>query len=940
MNKVLYFCCFLLFSQGLLAQSPDFTVSSDDGLYCNPSRVTFTSTVAGSPVGYIWTFGNGMVSNSKNPTITYTTAGTFNVTLLVIYSRNTSQVSKSITIHPAVTSTLAVDRDFICAPGAINFTSTSSAGSPTYEWNFGDGSGIETTTSGSISHNFNNMGTFNVTLKAISEAGCSVTKTTSVRLTPIAVSGSVSVDSGCIPATTRLIASPSIPRNSTVASYEWDFNDGTPNATTTANAINHTYANTGSFRPKVKVTTSEGCETTLPYKTLGFGIPPTNHVASAEKDVICGSDSAVFFSKATNANSYFWDFGDGKTQYVRGNQVKHKYSTLGIKTITVTPEFNKCKGTPITFDIEVVGVIAGFSYKNTCQDQKTFNLTNTSQGNLSTILWNFGDGSPELDSRDVIHTYPASGAFRTSLFVEDDVTGCTDTYSPTLYTADAKLINEDTSICRLSTSTFTIEDNFAGTRAEYTWHIAGEVIGPLGEETHSLAVRKLGSFNNYVVINRGIQYCNDTLNLGHPYVVRGPDLNFTAPDALCFGNPYQVLNSSRPARPEDSVLVWHWNFGIDEVNDSTYQPDPFDFKSPGTFRVKLEATDIKGCTDSLVKNIRINPLPFLYVIPQTDTLCAGETAELIAFNSGVLNWKSTASLPCIDCDTIFVAPTVTSDFIANATSSEGCTQSDTISIRVFAPFAATPSERNPYICMNESVTISLSPPDKMIEWTPAAIVSNPNAYNITVKPRETTTYTVTMTDSVGCFSSTTDVIVNIKSLPLVDAGPDQILPYNSNFTINPVYSNNVTSYNWTPSNTLSCFSCPNPSGLLLDSKNYTIEVLSDSGCVAKDSINIVVECKSANLLIPNAFTPNNDNLNDIFYPIGRGIKTIRVFAIYDRFGQLVFERENFEPNDPNFGWNGKRNGMDQTSNVYVYYLEAECFLGEKLQKRGSVTLLR
>lgn len=924
-----------------MAQSPDFTISSEDGLYCNPSRVTFTSTVAGTPQGYIWTFGNGTISNSPNPTVSYTQAGSFTVTLLVIYDRSTAQVSKTINIYPAVTATLGFDRDFICTPGDINFTTSSSAASPTYEWNFGDGSGIETSSTGTISHRFTELKSYDISVKAISEAGCSVTKTASVRLAPIAVSGSVSNDSGCIPATTRLSATPSIPKNSTVASYEWDFKDGTPKSTTVAGAINHTYTNTGSFKPTVKVTTSEGCETTLPYKTLGFGIPPTNHVASAEKDVICGSDSAVFNAKATNANSYFWDFGDGKTQYVKGNQVKHKYTTLGVKTVTVTPEFNKCEGTPITFDIEVVGVIASFSYKNTCQDKKTFDFTNRSQGNLSTIIWNFGDNSPELNTKDVVHTFPDEGSFRTSLFVEDEITGCTDTYKPTLYTADAQLINEDTSICRLSNSTFTIEDNFASSRAEYTWHVAGEVIGPLGEETLSLQVKKMGSFNNFVVIDRGTQYCNDTLHLGHPYVVRGPDLDFSAPDALCFGNPYQVLNTSKPARPQDSVLVWHWNFGVTEENDSTYQPEPFDFKQPGTFRVKLEATDNKGCTDSLVKSIRINALPFLFVIPPTDTLCAGESAELIAFNGGKLDWKSaTATIPCIDCDTIMVSPTRTSDFIATATSTAGCTKSDTISVRVFSPFTATPSVKDAYICLNESVDISLSPPDKMVEWVPAPGISDPRAYEVTAMPRETTSYTVTMTDSVGCFSSTANVNVTIKSLPVVDAGPDQVLPYNTGFTIKPVYSNNVVSYNWTPSNTLSCFSCPNPSGTLLDSKQYKIEVKSDSGCVAIDSINIVVECKSANLLIPNAFTPNNDGLNDIFYPITRGIKLIRVFAVYDRFGQLVFERKNFEPNNPDLGWDGKRGGMDQTSNVYVYYLEAECFLGEILQRRGSVTLLR
>ncbi len=940
MARIFYFFCFLFFSQGLLAQAPNFVVSTPDNLFCNPSTVTFTSTVAGTPQGYIWYFGNGTISNSPNPTVTYVNAGTYNVTLLVIYTQNTEQVSKTVTINPGITATLGFDRDYICTAGDINFTSSSSATTPKYEWNFGDGSGITTTTGSNISHRFTQMKTYDVTLKAISANGCTTTKTASVRMAPITASGSISVDSGCIPAATTLIAYPEIPINSTVSSYEWDFNDGNPKATTTVGSINHTYAKVGSFQPKVKITTNEGCEVTLPYKNLGFGIPPTNHIASADKSIVCGSDSALFFANATNANNYLWDFGDGITQFVKGNQVKHKYTTLGIKTVTVTPSFNKCNGTPITFNIEIVGVIANYRFDNTCTKKETFNFTNLSQGNLSSILWNTGDGSAEEKTRDIIHTFPQTGAFPTFLIVKDNITGCADTSYASIFTAQPKLVNPDTSICRNSSSTFKIENNSASPWTEYTWYVAGEVVGPIYEQSLTLNARKLGPWNNFVIINRGSQYCPDTLNLNHSYIVRGPDLNFTAPDALCFGEPYQVLNTSKPSRPQDAVLVWHWNYGVSKVNDSIYQPKPYKFPGSGTFPVKLQATDIKGCTDSLIKNVLINPLPFLYTIPKLDTLCAGETSTLIAFNSGTLDWKSTAVIPCVSCDTIVVAPDITSQFIATATSYEGCKVSDTLLVKVYPPFTATPSLNNPYICLNESVSISLSPPDKIVEWTPATNLSDPRGYTVTLNPRETTTYTVTMKDTVGCFSSTVDITVNVKSLPKVDAGPDQVLPYNSSFTINPTYSSNVASYNWTPSNTLSCFSCPNPSGVLLESKNYLIKVLSDSGCVAMDSINIVVECKYANLLIPNAFTPNNDNLNDIFYPITRGIKSIRVFAIYDRYGKLVFERKNFAPNDPNFGWNGKRNGMDQTSNVYVYYLEAECFLGEKLQKRGSVTLLR
>lgn len=323
-----------------------------------------------------------------------------------------------------------------------------------------------------------------------------------------------------------------------------------------------------------------------------------------------------------------------------------------------------------------------------------------------------------------------------------------------------------------------------------------------------------------------------------------------------------------------------------------------------------------------------------------DTLCLGESTTLIAFNGGLLDWQSTATLPCNTCDTLVVVPNVTSEFIATATSSAGCLKSDTILVKVYTPFVANPTASESYICLNEGVTLNVSPPDKIVQWSPASGLSNTSAYKVTSVPRETTTYTVTMQDSVGCFSSSRDITVHVKSLPEVDAGPDLMLPYNSTFTIRPEYSSNVASYNWTPSTNLSCFSCPNPSGVLLDSDSYMVEVISDSGCVASDSINIIVECKDANLLIPNAFTPNNDYLNDVFYPIARGIKTIRVFAVYDRYGKIVFERKNFEPNDPDFGWDGKRNGNDQNANVYVYYLEAECFMGEVLQKRGSVTLLK
>jgi gliding motility-associated-like protein len=92
--------------------------------------------------------------------------------------------------------------------------------------------------------------------------------------------------------------------------------------------------------------------------------------------------------------------------------------------------------------------------------------------------------------------------------------------------------------------------------------------------------------------------------------------------------------------------------------------------------------------------------------------------------------------------------------------------------------------------------------------------------------------------------------------------------------------------------------------------------------------------------MPKAFSPNNDNLNDYFYPITVGIKTIVRFTIYNRQGQVIYEATNFPPNDKTFGWNGLLKGSYQSVGTYVYILESICDIGEKLIKKGSFVLLR
>ena len=90
----------------------------------------------------------------------------------------------------------------------------------------------------------------------------------------------------------------------------------------------------------------------------------------------------------------------------------------------------------------------------------------------------------------------------------------------------------------------------------------------------------------------------------------------------------------------------------------------------------------------------------------------------------------------------------------------------------------------------------------------------------------------------------------------------------------------------------------------------------------------------------NAFSPNFDGNNDYFYPTGSGVKIVKSFQVYSRWGQLLYSRTDFPPNDKKYGWDGNLNGIPQPSDTYVFVAGMICFSGENFVLKGTVELLR
>jgi gliding motility-associated-like protein len=930
-------------------QTADFTFASPNGLFCSPQVVVFTQNCTGNPENFIWRFGNGASGSAATESVTYAMPGTYSVTLTAVYATGAVSVTKTVVINPTPTVTLAADRVYICQPGVINFTANGSAFVTSYEWDFGDGSGVVTTGTGTTGHNFGAYGNYTVTVKAITNAGCSAVASIPVEVTrfPI-VNPTVDPTEGCIPANASFSAAVTLPTGDATANFAWNFGDGSPVSNTAAGNTTHIYnIVTPITTASVTITTVQGCTNSYTFPVFAFGTPPFNTTAATGdgRTTYCASENIVFNGSAVNANRYVWDFGDGNTQTTTSTSITYRYRSLGTKRVTLTPYFNGCIGETAFIDLIIQGVVADYTFSNQCGAKNNYNYNNLSLGNISSFSWTFSDvpGSPDNTNFNPTHLFPSVGSFTTELQVHDNITGCSDVLVTNQYTALPSLTSSATAVCKDSVIIYSVQNTYPpGSDYAYEFHVGGVVINTGVINNIPYTPRTHGVFNDFVIISGPVTgTCDDTLYLPQPTRVRGPLLDFTMPLEQCFlNNSFPITNNSAPFFAGENITTWSWDFG-DNTTSNIQTPPPHHFPAAAVFRVKLTATDVNNCaqTDSLI--ITIRPTPQLAVFPKIDTLCAGQSMNLFAYTADTLLWTTNYNIDCVTCDTVLVNPTVTTAYVARSTNLYGCVNTDTSFIRVYGPINLQVSPADTSICPGGTVQYSTNV-NGIFTWSPASFLSSATINNPLSRPDTSITYTIIVNDSAGCYADTTSATINLYTEPTVDAGPDQVIPFNEAFTISPAYSADVNNYTWSPSvNALSCINCPVVSGIATVSATYRIEVSNENGCEASDDVRIIVACNESNLNLPSAFTPNNDGRNDWFYPLTRGYSIVNRFIVFDRWGGKVFERNNFAPNAAELGWSGKmKDGQVSGTATYVWIIEATCDAGERVQKKGTITVIR
>jgi gliding motility-associated-like protein len=911
----------------------DFSVSLTQG--CNSLQAQFTDLSTGNPTSWLWNFGDGQTSNTQNPSVTYTKPGIYSVSLTVQDSTGEDSITKTnfIVVDSFLTARFVSAASSGCAPLSVAFTdqSTPATGAITsWHWNFGDG-----TTSDSMNptHIYTDTGTFNVTLIIANANGCRDTST-SVN----------SIKTGLKPTvffTTPIFdicaSSPVQFQNrtkGTVTSWLWDFGD---DDTSTKRSPLHYFTDTGFMSVKL-IATNNGCSDSFETQNLHIK-PPVAKIRGATFS--CNNPYLISFQakyRLEKRKNWYWDFGDGTK--LTDKYPNHTYSSKGTYKVKLFASGNECNYTD-SITINVIDENPSFTYNSNhaavCRyDTARFIAANYDTALIDTFKWDYGDGDTSTgfsSSNTSYHIYKNTGTFPASLITKD-ISGCYDTITNpvNIYGPKAAFTNS-AAVCVDNTVNFTdqsISDS-PYPITKWIWDYGDGTISVLNGPPFIHVYKRSDTFSVKLIIEDS-NGCEDTLTKPDVLItIPIPVADFTIDDTLsCLNDSVSFSDNSA-----GELLGRIWYFG--DGDTSTQIAPKHIYLSTGNYSPTLIIGNEAGCSDTLSKSVHVLPPPNVDA-GFDSAICLGQSIVLNASGASRYTWSSDASLNCTACTNPVANPKLNTRYYVTGTDAFGCSASDSVFIEVEQPVTLFVNGMDT-VCYGSSIQLSASGAE-VYTWQPSTGLSSANIPNPVATPLTTTTYTLKGTDAKNCFTDTASVKVIVAPNPKFNIVDTNItLSASSTYLIKTTNSPDIIKWQWSPPTNLSCTNCPQPLASGNEIIQYTAVASNAYGCSDSDKIIIKGTCSRDLIFIPNTFSPNDDGINDRFYPRGPGIYLIKSMRIFNRLGQMIFERTNFQADVESEGWDGTMHSKKLPEDVYIYFIEVICNNGATITFKGDITLL-
>lgn len=342
-----------------------------------------------------------------------------------------------------------------------------------------------------------------------------------------------------------------------------------------------------------------------------------------------------------------------------------------------------------------------------------------------------------------------------------------------------------------------------------------------------------------------------------------------------------------------------------------------------------------GCQNK--DTVTVNVLNFIKVELGPDTaICLTDQFNLRPISDALsYQWTASTGVPIASNSKYpLVQPLVNTKYYVIANLGK-CQDRDSVAVRV-VPYPYAVVMPDTAICFGERIQLAGNIVGSSFSWSPSNALLGSNTLFPMAGPSKTTQYILSATDTLGCPKPYSDTVTVYVVPPIkAYAGRDTVVTANQPIQLQ---GSGGTRFQWRPATGLDNPNTENPVAVLgsdIDSIRYILRVSDVNGCYAEDDVVIRVFKNGPDLYVPSGFTPNGDGKNDVLRPVAVGITQLISFRVFNRWGQLMFETNQFGK-----GWDGTYNGVKQASGTYVFEAVGTDISGKQVYRKGTAVLIR
>ncbi len=859
------------------------------------SSATVTLTAPPGFQTYTWKNATYSTTVGTGQTITVPTPSTSTQYHVVLQPYAGSGCSDTLSTLVTVSNlTIAPSADTAICPGAsipITAGATSTAGSISCVWT--PSAGLSCDTCGTPTATPASTTTYKVTVT--DAVGCTKTDSVKITVSPL-VTAAMTAPVVCYGDSTGAVVAAV---TSGIGPYSYAWNSAPPQTSLSATGLP-----AGTYT--VTVTDSIGCTNTASATVTGPAVPlvPT---ASTTPVACFGGNGTATVTPAGGALPYSYSWSSGAATATATGLAAGTY------TATVTDAAGCVRTAPAT----VVGPATPLSVSTAPSSINCAGSTGTA---TATPVGGTGPYAFSWSTVPVQTGATAAGLLPGTYTVTvTDAAGCTAVSTVTMAGPSTPVAaggSATAAVCYGAPGSATLTPLSGTGPFTYSW------VGSTG--TTATAALSAGIYTGIVTDVWG---CADSvvLTISQPAQLFATAVNTTIPK--CFYDPAGTATGA--ALGGTPPYAYAWSTGGAGTAASAL---------PGGVHT-LTVTDAAGCTATDTVKIPNQPFPTVSAGPDLRR-CGPGAVDLTATGAATYVWSPAFGLSCTACPTPVATIGAPAVYTVIGTDASGCSDTDEVYIRPIPDSIQTSVGPTLYICAGQSAAL-LATGGAAYAWTPFASLDDAASSTPMAAPAVTTTYAVAITKD-ACYTDTLSQEVVVYPVPEIRLGQDIYAPPGQVLRLQPeVLEGDVQRIAWTPPAGLSCADCEAPEVTTSSTITYTAVATNTLGCSDTDDITIHVACNDVAFFMANTFTPNADGENDRFYPQGRGISTVTRFAVYSRWGEVMYEAKALRANDPTQGWDGtKKGGHPLDSDVFVYVLETECASGERVVIKGDVSLLR